>query len=97
MNPIVPDQRMVEIMRGYITDNSTESTRPDMNDERHLITLLRLAVDECKARLPLWKLERLNRGDIKLIIDRCIAYDVPDAADLIESMVQKLVNKEVEK
>jgi len=32
----------------------------------------------------------MNRGDIKLIVDRCIAYDVPDAADLIESLVQQL-------
>jgi len=37
----------------------------------------------------------MNRGDIKLIVDRCIAYDVPDAADLIESLVQQLANKDV--
>ena len=32
----------------------------------------------------------MNRGDIKLIIDRCIAHDVPDAADLIESQAVQL-------
>ena len=32
----------------------------------------------------------MNRGDIKLVIDRCIAHDVPDAADMIESLCQQL-------
>jgi hypothetical protein len=55
--PIVPDKRLVEIMRGYIAANSDERTRPDMSDEHHLMNLLRLVVDECQARLPLWELE----------------------------------------
>ena len=32
----------------------------------------------------------MNRGNIKLAIDRCIAHDVPDAADMIESLRQQL-------
>lgn len=32
----------------------------------------------------------MNRGDVKLVIDRCIAHDVPDAADMIESLRQQL-------
>ena len=32
----------------------------------------------------------MNRGNIKLAIDRCIAHDVPDAADMIESLCQQL-------
>mgnify|MGYP006363880169 CR=1 FL=1 len=32
----------------------------------------------------------MNRGNIKLTIDRCIAHDVPDAADMIESLCQQL-------
>jgi len=35
----------------------------------------------------------MNRGDIKLAIDRCIAYDVPDAAELIESLYQQVAEK----
>lgn len=57
MIPIVPDKRLVEIMRGFIADRSDERTRPDMNNENHLIELMRIVVDECQARLPLWKME----------------------------------------
>ena len=32
----------------------------------------------------------MNRGDVKLIIDRCVAHDVPDAADLIEHQAAQL-------
>lgn len=32
----------------------------------------------------------MNRGDVKLIIDRCIAHDVPDAADLIERQAAQI-------
>lgn len=28
----------------------------------------------------------MNRGDVKLVTDRCIAHDVPDAADMIEAL-----------
>jgi hypothetical protein len=58
MNPIVPDYRLLKILRGYVADNSTKITRPNMNDENHLMTLLRIVVDECEARLPLWGLEK---------------------------------------
>ena len=34
----------------------------------------------------------MNRGNIKLTIDRCIAHDVPDAADMIESLRQQLAS-----
>jgi hypothetical protein len=60
MSPIVPDKRLKEIMRGFIADRSDERTRPDMNNEYNLIELLRVVVDECQARLPLWELEKLN-------------------------------------
>lgn len=33
----------------------------------------------------------MNRADIKLIIDRCYAHDLPDAADLIASLADRLV------
>lgn len=32
----------------------------------------------------------MNRGDVKLIIDRCVAHDVPDAADLIERQAAQI-------
>ena len=32
----------------------------------------------------------MNRGDIKLCIDRCIAHDVPDCADMIENLAEQL-------
>jgi len=58
MTPIVPDRRLLEIIRGYIADLSTPDTRPDMSDEHHLMALGRVIVDECQARLPLWDLEK---------------------------------------
>lgn len=32
----------------------------------------------------------MNRGDVKLIIDRCVAHDVPDAAPLIERQAAQI-------
>lgn len=32
----------------------------------------------------------MNRGDIKLIIDHCIAYDMPATANLIEDLAEQL-------
>ena len=32
----------------------------------------------------------MSRGDIKLIIDRCVAYDMPAAANLIEDLAEQL-------
>lgn len=55
---IVPDSRLAEIIRAYVEGQSTEMTRPDMNSEWHLLALARLVVDEAKARLPLYELER---------------------------------------
>lgn len=55
---IVPDSRLVEIIKSYVAGQSTETTRPDMNSEWHLLALARLVVDEAKARLPLHELER---------------------------------------
>lgn len=52
--PLVPDSRLLDIIRGYVADNSDNTTRPDMNGERHLLTLARVIADECKARIPLF-------------------------------------------
>ena len=35
-----------------------------------------------------------DRRDIKLIIDRCIVYDMPAAADLIKELAQQLAAKD---
>lgn len=43
------DHRLIEIVRAFITTNSTEQTRPTMNDEHHLLTIMQLAVDETRA------------------------------------------------
>ena len=32
----------------------------------------------------------MNYGDIKLCIDRCVAHDVPDCADMIEMLADQL-------
>ena len=32
----------------------------------------------------------MNCGDIKLCIDRCVAHDVPDCADMIEMLADQL-------
>ena len=32
----------------------------------------------------------MNRGDVKLILDRCVAHDVPDAANLIERQAAQI-------
>jgi hypothetical protein len=55
--PLVPDHRLVEIIRGYVSEHSTETTRPDFNNENRLLELAKLITDECQARIPLWKLE----------------------------------------
>jgi hypothetical protein len=56
--PLVSKQRIVEIIRGYIAEHATETTRPDMNNENHLLKLSELMVDECVARIPLFILEK---------------------------------------
>lgn len=56
--PLVSKKRIVEIIRGYIADHATETTRPDMNNENHLLKLSEVMVDECAARIPLWELEK---------------------------------------
>jgi hypothetical protein len=54
---VVPDSRLIEIIRGYIASQSTETTMPDMRGEIHLLAVARLVVDETRARLPLYELE----------------------------------------
>lgn len=56
--PLVPDSRLIEIARGFIANRSDDLTRPDMNDERNLLKLLQVIVDEAAARIPLWELEK---------------------------------------
>jgi hypothetical protein len=56
--PIIPEYRLIEIIRGYVAEHSTEISRPDMNAERHLLGISRLVVDEARARLQLWELEK---------------------------------------
>lgn len=56
--PIVPDDRLVQLARGYVASKSDDKTRPDMNRESHLLCFARLVVDESRARLPLWELEQ---------------------------------------
>ena len=56
--PIVPDHRLVMIIRGYISSHSDETTHPDMNNENRLLELAQLITYECQARLPLWELEK---------------------------------------
>jgi hypothetical protein len=56
--PLVPDHRLVEVIRGYISERSTDTTRPDLNNEHRLLELARLITDECQARIPLWELEK---------------------------------------
>ena len=56
--PLVPDRRLVEVIRGYVSEHSTETTRPDMNNENRLLELAKLISDECQARILLWTLEK---------------------------------------
>jgi hypothetical protein len=56
--PLIPDSRLVEVIRGYISDRSTDTIRPDLNNEHNLLELARLITDECQARIPLWELEK---------------------------------------
>jgi len=56
--PLIPDNRLVEVIRGYISDRSDDTIRPDLNNERNLLELARLITDECQARIPLWELEK---------------------------------------
>jgi hypothetical protein len=56
--PIVPEYRLVEIIRGYVSEHSTEITRPDMNNENRLLELAKLISCECQARIVLWTLEK---------------------------------------
>ena len=54
---IVPDSRLIDLIKGYVSGHSTEISRPDMNSELHLLELAKLVVYEAHARLPLWRLE----------------------------------------
>jgi hypothetical protein len=56
--PLVPRDRLLEIIRGYVEGQSTEISRPDMNNENHLWELAKAIVSECTARIPLWELEK---------------------------------------
>jgi hypothetical protein len=58
--PLVPRDRLLEIIRGYVEGQSTPIYRPDMNNENHLWELAKLIVSECTARIPLWELEKSN-------------------------------------
>lgn len=64
--PLVPDYRLIEIIKGYVADHSDEVSRPDMNFESRLLALAQIIVDEAKARLPLWELERKWELEIKI-------------------------------
>ena len=62
--PIVPDNRLLEIIRGFMYGQVPDPLMlhmpdvcKDMRSEEHLLQLGRLIVDECQARLPLWELE----------------------------------------
>jgi hypothetical protein len=56
--PLVPDHRLEEVIRGYISERSDETTRPDLNNENRLLELAKLITDECQARIRLWELEK---------------------------------------
>ena len=67
--PIVPDNRLLEIIRGFMHGKSPDPLMlhmpvvcKDMRSEVHLLQLGRLIVDECQARLPLWGLEAKAAG-----------------------------------
>jgi hypothetical protein len=65
---IVPVRRIVELIKGYVADNSDGISRPDMNSEMHLLALSKLMIDEARARYVLWQLEcadidKKNRGE----------------------------------
>lgn len=49
---IPSDARIVEIIRGFIADRSTPNSRPDMNNEKQLLTLCNVIVDEVRALNP---------------------------------------------
>lgn len=46
---MMTDKRIVEIIKGYIATNSDNRTRPDMNDENNLLTLIRVVLDDDAA------------------------------------------------
>lgn len=53
MNLIIPtDTRVLEIIRGYISDRSNCFSKPDMNNEKQLVTLCNVIVDEVRALNP---------------------------------------------
>jgi len=58
MHPIIPNYRLVQIIKGYVADLSDEDSRPNMNFESHLIELCQIVTTEAQARLPLWELEK---------------------------------------
>ena len=70
--PIVPDNRLLEIIRGYMYGLVPDSpmlhmpvVHKDMRSEVHLLQLCRLIVDECQARLPLWELEAKAAAELE--------------------------------
>ena len=68
--PIVPDNRLLEIIRGFMYGPDPPMLRmpvvyKDMRSEEHLLQLGRLIVDECQARLPLWGLEAKAAAELE--------------------------------
>lgn len=64
--PLIPDNRLVDVIRGFIADRSTKTTRPDMSNENHLLALCRVVTDEARARTVLWALESKNTSTNEL-------------------------------
>jgi hypothetical protein len=93
--PIVPDFRLVEIIRGYIEEHSDETTRPDFNNEHRLLELARLITDECQARLPLWVLEKghgTKKIDVETLhaLSELVCRQRDELMDIRRSMVEAL-------
>ena len=70
--PIVPDNRLLEIIRGFVHGQAPDPLMlhmpvvcKDMRSEEHLLQLGRLIVDECQARLPLWGLESKAAAELE--------------------------------
>jgi hypothetical protein len=82
--PLVPDHRLREIIRGYVVSKSTATTRPDMNDERHLMKLAQVLTDEAFARIPLYELEVKNM--IQLMKLEAKARNMPRTVNLLSAV-----------
>ena len=62
-------------------------------DCREVIKKEREHIEEQPAVASAKGASLMNRRDIKLAIDRCVAHDVPDAADLIETLASQIDTK----